>query len=122
VTKPFSPRELVARVHAAVRRTIRTDVRELCSFGDVAKMEVTHGGQPVTLTAQEFKLLRHFTQNPSRVMSRSELLTEVWGYQDYPCTRTVDNHVWKLRLKLEDDPSDPVHFQIVHGSGYKLVA
>jgi DNA-binding response OmpR family regulator len=125
VTKPFSPRELVARVRAAVRRTSRADVQELYSFADIAvdfaKMEITRGGQPVILTAQEFKLLKHFTQNPSRVMSRSELLNEVWGYQDYPSTRTVDNHVWKLRLKLEVDPAAPIHFQTVHGAGYKFV-
>ena len=125
VTKPFSPRELVARVRAAVRRTSRPEAQDFFSFGKVAvefaKMEITRDGQPVTLTAQEFKLLKHFTQNPSRVMSRSELLNEVWGYQDYPSTRTVDNHVWKLRLKLEDDPSNPSHFQTVHGAGYKFV-
>jgi DNA-binding response OmpR family regulator len=125
VTKPFSPRELVARVSAAVRRTSRTDGGGLFAFGDVsvdfAKMELTRNDQPVSLTAQEFKLLRHFTQNRSRVMSRSELLHEVWGYQNYPSTRTVDNHVWKLRLKLEKDPANPVHFQTVHGAGYKFV-
>jgi DNA-binding response OmpR family regulator len=125
VTKPFSPRELVARVRAAVRRTSRTDAPEVFAFADVAvdfaKMEVTRGGELLSLTTQEFKLLRHFTQNPSRVMSRSELLNEVWGYQDYPSTRTVDNHVWKLRLKLESDPANPVHFQTIHGAGYKFV-
>jgi DNA-binding response OmpR family regulator len=125
VTKPFSPRELVARVRAAVRRTSRVDVQESYAFADVvvdfSKMEITRGGQPVILTAQEFKLLKHFTLNPSRVMSRSELLNEVWGYQDYPSTRTVDNHVWKLRLKLEVDPATPIHFQTVHGAGYKFV-
>jgi DNA-binding response OmpR family regulator len=125
VTKPFSPRELVARVRAAVRRTNRTEAQDVFSFADIsvdfAKMEITRGGQPVSLTAQEFKLLKHFTQNPSRVISRSDLLNEVWGYQDYPSTRTVDNHVWKLRLKLEVDPSNPIHFQTVHGAGYKFV-
>jgi DNA-binding response OmpR family regulator len=125
VTKPFSPRELVARVRAAVRRTSRQDVAESFVFGNVSvdfiKMEISRSGQPVILTAQEFKLLRHFTQNPSKVMSRSELLNEVWGYQNYPSTRTVDNHVWKLRIKLEDDAANPVHFQTVHGAGYKFV-
>jgi DNA-binding response OmpR family regulator len=125
VTKPFSPRELVARVRAAVRRTNRTEAQDVFSFADIsvdfAKMEITRGGQPVSLTAQEFKLLKHFTQNPSRVISRADLLNEVWGYQDYPSTRTVDNHVWKLRLKLEVDPSNPIHFQTVHGAGYKFV-
>ena len=126
MTKPFSPRELLARVRAAVRRTSRLESTELAVFGrvsvDFAKMELTREGQPVPMTAQEFKVLKFFTQNPGRVVSRSELLNEVWGYQDYPSTRTVDNHIWKLRLKLEDDPGNPVHFHTVHGAGYKFVA
>jgi DNA-binding response OmpR family regulator len=125
VTKPFSPRELLARVRAAVRRNKRTEPTELFVFGDVsvdfAKMELTRGGQPVATTAQEFKILKFFAQNPGRVFSRSNLLNEVWGYENYPSTRTVDNHIWKLRLKLEDDPGKPVHFQTVHGAGYKFV-
>jgi DNA-binding response OmpR family regulator len=125
VTKPFSPRELLARVKAAVRRNKRTELGELFVFGDVsvdfAKMELTRGGQPVALTAQEFKVLKFFAQNPGRVFSRSSLLNEVWGYESYPSTRTVDNHIWKLRLKLEDDPAGPAHFQTVHGAGYKFV-
>ena len=79
-------------------------------------------GADVSITAQEFRLLKFFTQNPGRVISRTELLNEVWGYQDYPSTRTVDNHIWRLRLKLETDPGKPVHFQTVHGAGYKFVA
>jgi len=125
VTKPFSPRELLARVRAAVRRNKRTEPAELFVFGDVsadfAKMELTRGGRSVALTAQEFKILKFFAQNPGRVFSRSTLLNEVWGYENYPSTRTVDNHIWKLRLKLEDDPANPVHFQTVHGAGYKFV-
>ena len=126
VTKPFSPRELVARVRAAVRRNNRVDARDVFVFGsisvDFTKMELARAGAPVSMTAQEFRLLKFFTQNPSRVISRAELLNEVWGYQNYPSTRTVDNHIWKLRLKLEDDPGRPVHFQTVHGAGYKFVA
>jgi DNA-binding response OmpR family regulator len=125
VTKPFSPRELLARVRAAVRRNKRAGPPELFVFGDVsadfAKMELTRAGRPVALTAQEFKVLKFFSQNPGRVFSRSSLLNEVWGYENYPSTRTVDNHIWKLRLKLEDDPGRPVHFQTVHGAGYKFV-
>jgi len=125
VTKPFSPRELLARVRAAVRRNKRTEPAELFVFGDVsadfAKMELTRGGRSVALTAQEFKILKFFAQNPGRVFSRSTLLNEVWGYENYPSTRTVDNHIWKLRLKLEDDPANPVHFLTVHGAGYKFV-
>jgi len=126
VTKPFSPRELVARVRAAVRRTHRAEQGSVFTFGDVSvdfeKMELFRAGQAVPMTAQEFKLLRFFTQNPGRVISRTELLNEVWGYQDYPSTRTVDNHIWKLRFKLEEDPRNPVHFQTIHGAGYKFIA
>jgi DNA-binding response OmpR family regulator len=125
VTKPFSPRELLARVRAAVRRNHRTEPGELFVFDNVsvdfAKMELTRAGQPVAMTAHEFKLLKFFAQNPDRVFTRLELLNEVWGYQNYPSTRTVDNHIWKLRLKLEDDPSEPVHFHTIHGAGYKFV-
>src|SRR6478736_5223634 len=123
VTKPFSPRELLARVRAALRRTQRTEPTDQYVFGDVAvnfaKMELTRADQPVPMTTQEFKLLKYFVQSPGRVFSRSELLNEVWGYQNYPSTRTVDNHIWKLRLKLEDDPARPLYFQTVHGTGYK---
>lgn len=125
VTKPFSPRELLARVRAALRRTTRTGPGEVVSFDaisvDFTKMEVTREGQPVGLTAQEFKTLKFLVQNPDRVISRDELLNEVWGYQNYPSTRTVDNHILKLRQKLERDPANPVHFRTVHGMGYKFV-
>ena len=125
VTKPFSPRELLARVRAALRRTTRTGPGEVFSFDNVSvdftKMEVTREGQVITLTAQEFKTLKFLVQNPDRVISRDELLNEVWGYQNYPSTRTVDNHILKLRQKLERDPANPVHFRTVHGMGYKFV-
>ena len=73
------------------------------------------------MTAQEFKVLRFFIQNQDRVITREELLNEVWGYQSYPSTRTVDNHILKLRQKLEKDPAHPIHFRTVHGAGYKFV-
>jgi DNA-binding response OmpR family regulator len=125
VTKPFSPRELLARVRAALRRTARTGTGDLVGFDgisvDFTKIEVTRNGQPVGLTAQEFKTLKFMVQNAERVISRDELLNEVWGYQNYPSTRTVDNHILKLRQKLEKDPGNPVHFRTVHGMGYKFV-
>jgi DNA-binding response OmpR family regulator len=71
--------------------------------------------------AKEFKTLEFLTKNAQRVISRDELLNEVWGYQNYPCTRTVDNHMLRLRQKLESDPSHPSHFLTVHGRGYKFV-
>jgi DNA-binding response OmpR family regulator len=125
VTKPFSPRELLARARTAMRRVIPSPVGDIYTFGDVsvnfAKMELTRLNQPVALTRQEFKTLKFFTQNPERVIARDELLNEVWGYQNYPSTRTVDNHILRLRQKLERDPSYPRHFKTVHGMGYKFV-
>jgi DNA-binding response OmpR family regulator len=125
VTKPFSPRELLARVRAALRRTVRTAIGEVYTFDgisvDFTKMEVLREGEPVVLTAQEFKTLKFLVQNPERVITRDELLNEVWGYQNYPSTRTVDNHILKLRQKLERDPANPVHFRTVHGVGYKFL-
>jgi len=127
VTKPFSPRELLARVRAAMRRTLRVSGKEedVYTFDgvsvDFAKMELTKDGRPVTFSAQEFKILKFMVQNPERVLTRAELLNEVWGYQNYPTTRTVDNHVFKLRQKLENDPANPVHFRTVHSAGYKFL-
>ena len=125
VTKPFSPRELLARVRAALRHTARTPDVQLVNFdgitADFKKMEVKRDGVVVVLTAQEFKTFQFLVQNADRVISRDELLNEVWGYQNYPSTRTVDNHILKLRQKLEKDPSSPVHFRTVHGMGYKFV-
>src|ERR1700676_5473015 len=125
VTKPFSPRELLARVRAALRHTSRTSNISLVRFDsisvDLKKMEVLRDGEVVVLTAQEFKALRFLVQNPDRVISRDELLKEVWGYQNYPSTRTVDNHILRLRQKLERDLANPVHFRTVHGVGYKFV-
>jgi DNA-binding response OmpR family regulator len=125
VTKPFSPRELLARVRAALRHTSRTANVSRVSFDgisvDFKKMEVLRDEKVVVLTAQEFKTLQFLVHNADRVISRDELLNEVWGYQNYPSTRTVDNHILKLRQKLERDPASPVHFRTVHGMGYKFV-
>ena len=125
VTKPFSPRELLARARVAMRRSARPVAAEVFGFGDVtvdfAKMELTREGRAVALTPYEFKLLKFFLLNAGRVVARDELLNEVWGYQNYPTTRTVDNHVLRLRQKLEREPAFPVHFRTVHGAGYKFV-
>jgi two-component system alkaline phosphatase synthesis response regulator PhoP len=126
VTKPFSPRELLARVRVALRRLSQsTEKQEVYNFGEIqvnfAKMELLRAGQAIPLTPQEFKMLRFFLNNKERVVSRNELLNEVWGYHSYPTTRTVDTHMLRLRQKLERDPADPVHFRTVHGTGYKFV-
>jgi DNA-binding response OmpR family regulator len=89
--------------------------------GCLSTMEIHRNGRPVTLTSKEFKTLAYLIKNPRRVISRDELLNEVWGYDNYPCTRTVDNHIFKLRNKLEPEPADPVHFHTVHCAGYRFL-
>jgi DNA-binding response OmpR family regulator len=126
MTKPFSPRELIARVQAAWRRPrVTTASGTTCRFGeceiDFAKMSARRAGKAVTLTAHEFKLLKYFVENAERVLGREELLNEVWGYNAYPTTRTVDNQILKLRQKLELDAADPQHLQTVYGAGYRFV-
>jgi two-component system, OmpR family, alkaline phosphatase synthesis response regulator PhoP len=89
--------------------------------GCLSTMEIHRNGRPVTLTSKEFKTLAYLIKNPRRVISRDELLNEVWGYDKYPCTRTVDNHISKLRKKLEAEPAHPMHFHTVHSAGYKFL-
>jgi DNA-binding response OmpR family regulator len=93
-------------------------------FGEVtgcfSRVEIHRKGRSVILTHKEFKTLEYLIRNAGRVISREELLNKVWGYENYPCTRTVDNHILRLRQKLERDPSRPVHFRTVHGAGYKF--
>jgi DNA-binding response OmpR family regulator len=125
VTKPFSPRELMARVQAAIRRHRKPSAALTYRFADCEidfqKMTAFRGEVPVLLTSHEFRLLKFFTANAERVLSREELLNEVWGYDCYPTTRTVDNQILKLRQKLEQDPSNPRHFLTIYGAGYKFV-
>jgi DNA-binding response OmpR family regulator len=125
VTVPFNPRELVARVRAQIRRASRIRPEDIYVFDDVivnfSKAEITRAGEKILVTRKEFKTLEFLTKNAQRVISRDELLDKVWGYEHYPCTRTVDNHMLKLRQKLETDPSHPLHILTVHGLGYKFV-
>jgi DNA-binding response OmpR family regulator len=126
ITIPFSPRELVARLRALIRRALHfSPDADVYVFADVmvdfSKTEITRGGEKITVTRKEFKTLEFLAKNAQRVISRDELLSKVWGYQHYPCTRTVDNHMLKLRQKLESDPSHPLHFVTVHGWGYKFL-
>jgi DNA-binding response OmpR family regulator len=125
VTKPFSPRELTARVQAAIRRQRKPAQPTTYRFGDCEvdfkKMTVRRSGKPVVLTAHEFKLLKFFTENAERVLTRDVLLNEVWGYNFYPTTRTVDNQILKLRQKLEPEPANPKHLLTIYGAGYKFV-
>lgn len=124
--RSFNREELLALVSNAMSHSttpgegVVTRFADLCV--DFSKMEVSRpSGEKVVLTAKEFKVLRFFLLHPNRVISRDELLNEVWGYECYPTTRTVDNHILKLRHKLEVNPSQPVHFLTVHCVGYKFV-
>ena len=89
--------------------------------GCLSTMEIHRNGRPVILTRQEFKTLAYLLKNPRRVISRDELLNEVWGYKNYPSTRTVDNHILKLRKKLEPEPDHPKHFRTVRCAGYRFL-
>lgn len=126
VSKPFSVRELKARVRALLRRSEAASTPpDTLSFGDVVvdfpQYTARKGDQPVEMTPKEFGVLRHLASRPGEVVSRYELLEEVWGYGAFPTTRTVDNHIAALRAKLEDDPSEPRYLQTVHRVGYKFV-
>lgn len=126
VTKPFSVRELLARVRAIVRRAHPpTTLPEELRFDDVVvdfrRYEARKGPRRVEMTRKEFGLLRYLASRPGEVVRRDELLEEVWDYRNYPTTRTVDNHVLSLRTKLEETPAEPRHLLTVHGVGYKFV-
>lgn len=126
VTKPFSIRELLARIRALLRRvnTKEVQLHEL-RFDDVVvdfkRYEAHKGGNKLKMTRKEFGTLRLLAERAGEVVTRDELLREVWGYGNYPTTRTVDNHVASLRAKIENDASEPNHLLTVHGVGYKLV-
>jgi DNA-binding response OmpR family regulator len=126
VAKPFSLRELLGRIQAILRRAAgQKHLLAHYHFADVAldfvKMEARKGDQPVVLTTREFAILRLMVSNKGVVISRDRLLNEVWGYDAYPSTRTVDNQIVKLRQKLEDDPEDPRFILTIRGTGYKFV-
>jgi len=125
LTKPFSPRELVARVRAVLRRAgsvpappARLELGELVI--DAARREVLRRGEPLRLTALEFDLLWFLARQPGRVFTRAELMQHVWGYTSALDTGTVTVHVRRLRAKIEDDPSRPRYLETVWGSGYRL--
>lgn len=126
VAKPFSLRELLARVRALLRRaqSARTLLDEL-QVNDVVidfrSYEARKGGLPLEMTRREFQLLRALASRAGEVITRSDLLDQVWGLEAYPTTRTVDNHVAGLRAKLEQDPAQPAHLVTVRGVGYKWV-
>lgn len=127
VTKPFSVRELQARVRALLRRTSSIDevCQDSCCFGSVKinfkKHEAIKNDQPIKLSGKEFEILRFFIDHEQEVVRRDMLLNEVWGYDIFPTTRTVDTFILNLRKKIEDDPAHPKHLITVHRTGYKFL-
>ena len=127
VTKPFSVREVLARVRSLLRRVqpARAPMPDELQFGDVAvdfrSYEATRAGKPLEMTRKEFGVLRFLASRAGEVVTREELLNEVWGYENYPTTRTVDNHIAGLRAKIERDPAEPEFLRTVHGVGYKFM-
>jgi DNA-binding response OmpR family regulator len=126
VTKPFSIRELLARVKAVLRRA-RTVPKEQdgYSFGDVEvnlrSCQVSRKGKALDFSSKEFELLKYFLCHPGETLSRDRLLEDVWGYERFPTTRTVDAHIVRLRQKIEPRPEEPRFILTVHGTGYKFV-
>lgn len=128
VTKPFSVPELLARIRAIMRRVQQDKTGNLpddLHFGEISVdfkcFEARKGGKILNMSRKEFGVLRVLAARVGEVVTRDELLDAVWGYDQYPTTRTVDNHIALLRTKLEDDPSNPRHLITVHGVGYKLI-
>lgn len=126
VKKPFSVRELMARIRALLRRAYPPrPLPDELRFDDVVvdfrRFEARRGGKGLEMTRKEFGVLRVLAARSGEVVTRDELLNEVWGYEKYPTTRTVDNHVASLRAKLEKNGAEPVHLLTMHGVGYKFV-
>jgi DNA-binding response OmpR family regulator len=128
VTKPFGIRELLARIRVRLRR--HTGPAEAARdaklrFGKVAvdfdNHEVHRDGKRVELTAKELEVLRLLARHRGEIVTRDRLLEEVWGYESYPTTRTVDNHILRLRQKLEEEPANPRHILSIYGEGYKFI-
>ena len=130
VVKPFSMKELLLRVRAALKRAegvapgVAADPRGKVRFGtvelDFAAYTLTNGKERHGLSRKELELLRYFLAHEGRTLDRLRLLSDVWGPDENPTTRTIDNHVLKLRKKLERDPENPVHLVTVHGVGYRF--
>ena len=124
ITKPFSLRELLARVRAVLRRPGPRQRMDVFQFDDVRlhfrARQAFRAGTEVRLTRKEFDLLRYLVEHPGEILTRERLLDEVWGYERFPTTRTVDTHVLRLRQKFERDPERPAHILTVHGQGYRF--
>jgi len=125
VTKPFSTRELLARIKAVLRRvSVMQQLPEIISFGnvtaDLKHQEVKRKDTLLNLSVTEFNMLAYFISHADEVVTREMLLDQVWGYDSYPTTRTVDNFVLAIRKQIEEDPSDPKHLITIYRAGYKF--
>jgi two-component system alkaline phosphatase synthesis response regulator PhoP len=127
ITKPFSIRELLARLKAHLRREKREvkKIPEAYSFGDVevdfSHFKVRRKGKEVDLTSLEVEILKYFVAHRGEVVTREALLDKIWGYERFPTTRTIDNHILKLRKKIEEDPAHPKYIFSVYGAGYRFM-
>lgn len=127
VPKPFGLRELIARIRVRLRRSQPTASPSVSSYSfgtvelDFEKCRATRGGKAVDLTVKEFEIMKLLVRNRRENVTRDRLLNEVWGYESTPTTRTVDNHILRLRQKLENDPAAPEYILSVYGEGYKFV-
>ena len=127
VTKPFSLRELIARVNALLRRAVPADTGDtMMSLGEVtvnfASYSGSQDGKEFSMTPKEFEILKYLWQHRNGTVSRDDLLTNVWGYDESVSTRTIDNFILKIRQKIEDDFAHPKIIFTIHGTGYKLIA
>jgi DNA-binding response OmpR family regulator len=126
MTKPFGIRELLARVRALLRRKqeLKKEIDEY-AFGEIEidfkKQEARKKKKPLRLSSKEYEVMRYFILHEGEVVTREMLLNDVWGYESFPTTRTVDNYILSLRKKIEDDPTAPRHLLTVHTSGYKFM-
>ena len=126
ITKPFSVLELLARIKALFRRIKPgSEIPEVHRFGNLEinfkKYEARKKGNPLKLSPREYELLKCFIEREGEIVSRDELLKQVWGYDSFPNTRTIDTHIAKLRHKIEDNPEEPKLIVTIHGIGYKFL-
>ncbi len=126
VTKPFSLRELIARIKVNLRRKA-VNIKEIDEisfeniFIDFKKLVATNNNKKIEMSSTEYKILKYFSEREGEVISRDQLLDDVWGYENFPTTRTVDNYILSLRKKIENNPSNPVHLITIHKVGYKFL-
>ena len=126
ITKPFSLLELLARIEAVMRRTSKpSEPLETYEFGDIwldfRKHDARRNNQPLELSPREFRILQFLISHRGEVVTRDQLLDQVWSYDSFPMTRTVDIHIAKLRQKIEDAPNNPRYLVTIHGVGYKFI-